>query len=100
MIIPESVCVSPDLHVGAGEIELGSGRTDGVDLDEVSATAPTAGPALLLEARSTSDPRVLTEYDEHDGPPFGEVRRARERGSCGRLLTGATTSRSPPASGS
>ena len=72
VIIPESVCVSPDLHVGAGEIELGSGRTDGVDLDEVSATAPPAGPALLLDGEvDLGTLRVLTEYDEHDGPPFG-----------------------------
>ena len=76
VIVPESVCVSPDLHVGAGEIELGSGRTDGVDLDEVSATAPTAGPALLLEGEvdlgtsgcspsTTSTTAPVRRFDEH-----------------------------------
>jgi phage shock protein PspC (stress-responsive transcriptional regulator) len=79
VIVPESVCVSPDLHVGAGEIELGSGRTDGLDLDEVSTGTSAAGPALMLEGEvDLGALRVLTEYDEHDGPPFRDFD---ERGS-------------------
>jgi phage shock protein PspC (stress-responsive transcriptional regulator) len=82
VIVPESVCVSPDLHVGAGEIELGSGRTDGVDLDEVSTVTPASGPALRLEGEvDLGAMRVLNAYDEHDGPPFG---RFDERGSGDR----------------
>jgi phage shock protein PspC (stress-responsive transcriptional regulator) len=78
VIVPESVCVSPDLHVGAGEIELGSGRTDGVDLDELSTTTSAAGPALNLEGEvDLGALRVLTEYDEHDGPPFGDFDEGR-----------------------
>jgi hypothetical protein len=82
VIVPESVCVSPDLHVGAGEIELGSGRTDGVDLDEVSAGTSATGPAMLLEGEvDLGALRVLTEYDEHDGRPFGrfDERRSEDR---------------------
>jgi phage shock protein PspC (stress-responsive transcriptional regulator) len=79
VIVPESVCVSPDVHVGAGEIELGSGRTDGVDLEEVSTSTSATSPALMLEGEvDLGALRVLTEYDEHDGPPFGEFD---ERGS-------------------
>ncbi len=39
LVVPEDVCVSPDLRVGAGEIVLGSGVDQGVDVD----SNPTAG---------------------------------------------------------
>lgn len=72
MIVPERVCVAPDLHVGAGEIVLGNGRTDGVDLDEESSTTSVAERSLLLVGEvDLGSLRVLNDYDAGGHGPFG-----------------------------
>jgi phage shock protein PspC (stress-responsive transcriptional regulator) len=73
VIVPEDVCVAPNLRVGAGAIEIGRGDVEGVDLEERSTVTSPTGPALTLEGEvDLGALRVLTEYDrDHDHGPFG-----------------------------
>jgi phage shock protein PspC (stress-responsive transcriptional regulator) len=76
VIVPEEVCVTPDLHVGAGEIETGSRRLDGVDLDEDGVSTAVAGPSIELDAEvDVGSLRVLNEWDpdDHFRGPFGDL---------------------------
>jgi phage shock protein PspC (stress-responsive transcriptional regulator) len=74
VIVPADVCVTPDLHVGAGEIETGSRMLDGADLDEDVASTAVAGPSIALDAEvDVGSLRVLNEWDAGDDfrGPFG-----------------------------
>lgn len=79
VVVPEDVCVAPDLHVGAGQIQLGNGNLGGVDLDEHPATGAARGPSLELDGEvDLGALRVLTSYEAHHGPPFGRFDQHRE----------------------
>ena len=73
VVVPEDVCVTPDLHVGAGEIETGSRTLDGADLDEEDASTPVTGPSIALDAEvDVGSLRVLNEDPDDDfRGPFG-----------------------------
>lgn len=73
VVVPEEVCVTPDLHVGAGEIETGSRMLDGANLDEEDASTPVAGPSIALDAEvDVGSLRVLNEDPDDDvRGPFG-----------------------------
>lgn len=74
VLVPEEVCVSSELHVGAGEIVSGAGRVEGFDIDEPRPDGIAQRPNLTLDAEvDLGSLRVLNEYDSGDrrGPPFG-----------------------------
>jgi hypothetical protein len=74
VVVPEEVCVTPDLHVGAGEIQTGSRTLDGVDLDEDVVSTAAAGPSVELDAEvDAGSLRVLNEWSPDDDfrGPFG-----------------------------
>ena len=69
VIVPPQVCVNPDLHVGAGELAIGSGTTGGAGLDQTAAGAAT-GPSLDLHGElDVGSLRVLNNWSE--GARFG-----------------------------
>lgn len=82
VLVPEEVCVSSELHVGAGEIVSGAGRIEGFDIDEFRPDGVAPRPSLILDAEvDLGSLRVLNEYDPggRHGPPFehrGEETRA------------------------
>jgi phage shock protein PspC (stress-responsive transcriptional regulator) len=49
--VPESVCVTGDLHSGAGLIEVGGEEEDGFDVDTRPVDGTTATPRLVLDSK-------------------------------------------------
>jgi len=79
VIVPPQVCVNPDLHVGAGEIAVGSGTTGGAGLDETSAGIAT-GPSLDLHGElDLGSLRVLNDWT--DNGRFGHFEGNQDRAS-------------------
>jgi phage shock protein PspC (stress-responsive transcriptional regulator) len=69
LVVPEDVCVSPDLHVGAGEIVLGSGVDEGVDVDSNSRAGIVRGASVDLDGEvDVGSLKVLNDVDRfYDG---------------------------------
>lgn len=69
VLVPDHVCVTPDLRVGAGELEIDNRRLHGFGLEEVSTARPAEGPSLALRGDlDAGSLRVLDDYDDAFGP--------------------------------
>jgi hypothetical protein len=74
--VPEDVCVTGDLHVGGGLVEVGGDEEDGFDVDTRPADGTNATPRLVLDSEVdlghlwiVNDDDLDIE-DDHDRGPF------------------------------
>ena len=74
--VPENVCVTGDLHVGGGLVEVGGDEEDGFDVDTQPADGTNATPRLVVDSEVdlghlwiVNDDDLDIE-DDHDRGPF------------------------------
>ena len=94
--VPESVCVTGDLDVGAGAIDVAGDEDDGFDVEDQPRAGTTATPRLVLdstvdlgEVRVINDddadidhPRGRGPFGDDDGGPSNEEMRERMALAC------------------
>ena len=87
--MPESVCVTGDLDVAAGVVEVGGDEEDGFDIDTQPADGTNATPRLVLDGEVdlghlwiVNDDDIDIE-DDHRPRPVQGPRRRRSRGDAG-----------------
>ena len=72
--VPESVCVTGDLDVSAGAIEIGGDEIGGFDADHQPEAGTTATPRLVLDGEvDLGHLRIINDDDanlDHDRGPF------------------------------
>ena len=76
--VPESVCVTGELTVGAGLAEVAGDEEDGFDVATSPAAGTTATPRLVLDAHADLGHLLVVNDDDadvdahHDGGPFDD----------------------------
>jgi phage shock protein PspC (stress-responsive transcriptional regulator) len=79
VLVPKGVCVEPDAHVGAGDLDVRGTHSDGTDLDVTDRPAPSPAPRVRLKADVD-----LGELRVQDAPVDDDAsdRRARATEAC------------------